>query len=521
MSPCHVRLVTALLAASFAVACGHDETPARRGPRVPLVSTMAKRKAAPAPPADPLGPRPAVAPAPRFAPPVPVVYARPNGMNVWLLERHALPLVAVELVVPAGASHDPAGKGGLALATANMLDEGAGSRGALEIARDVDALGASLSTGAYADYAFVHLVSLTKNFAKAAEIMRDVVMKPKFAPAEWARVHALWTNDLKARKDDPQAVSSVVTQKLAFPDGHVYAHPTNGTIASAARIKLDDVKKFYAEAWKPGEATLVVVGDITRADLDPLLDRLFAGASSSPPKASAPAAGAPEPAPTPGRRVVLVNRAEAPQAVIAFVRRGVAAADPEAPPLVRVNAALGGSFTSRLNQTLREEKGWSYGAHSRFSFSAMKGLFVAQAAVHTEHTGEAVKALLDEIETLAANGLTDEEVEKTRMLARSDLVDIYGSNDGIARRLARYAALKLPPDQEAKSSVLLDAAGKQELKRLAAAYLRPSEGAIVIVGPREAIAPQLANVGITSVESAGPEGEKGEGGRREPEEKKK
>src|SRR5690606_25791082 len=147
-------------------------------------------------------------------------YELAGGLKVWLLERHALPLVSVHLVVPAGAAFDPPGQGGLAMVTADMLDEGAGKRGALDLARDVDALGASLSTGAYADYAWVHLTTLAKNLPGAADIMGDVVTKPRFLAAEWKRVHALWSNGLRARQSDPNAVADVVAQRRAFPEGH-------------------------------------------------------------------------------------------------------------------------------------------------------------------------------------------------------------------------------------------------------------------------------------------------------------
>src|SRR5690606_14886412 len=138
---------------------------------------------------DPLGPKPEPAEPAPYTPPVPVHYKRPNGMEVWLLERRGLPIVSMQLVVPAGAADDPEGKGGLALATANMLDEGAGRRGPLELSRDVDRLGAVLRTGAYSDYGYVDLTVLKKNLAPAVALFADVVTKPQLAPTEWRRVH--------------------------------------------------------------------------------------------------------------------------------------------------------------------------------------------------------------------------------------------------------------------------------------------------------------------------------------------
>jgi zinc protease len=501
------RLAPALIGfvASLVIGCGGGDVR-------PVAVAPPLREAPPVAAADPLGPRPPLPPPAPFVPPVPVAYARPNGMQVWLLERHTLPLVAIQIVVPAGAARDPEGKGGLALETANMLDEGAGARGALAISRDVDRLGATLGTGAYADYAFATLTTLKKNLAPAIAILGDVVAKPTFSPVEWKRVHDLWMNELRARASEPDAVASVVALRQLF-GGEPYGHPSNGTLASAAKVSLDDVKTFYGSAWRPDHATMVVVGDVTRAELDPLLDQALAAWKAPPSKAGKPAAEA-NPSPVPGasvapsgQRVVLVDRPDAPQAVLAVVRRGVAASDPGAPLLARVNTALGGSFTSRLNQDLREEHGWSYGAHSRFSFTKAPGMFAAQAAVHTEHTGDALKAMVSDIEALAKSGLTAEEVEKTRLIARGELVESFESVGAAARRLARNAGVGLPPDHEPRASLVLDRATPEQLAKAAAEHLDPSNAILVIVGPRAKIVPQLEAIGIKTIHASGPEGQ--------------
>lgn len=492
-----VKALFVITLAGAALACGRGPA----GPRGAVSKAPAAR--APAEPADVLGERPQLPPPPPFVPPVPIVYTRANGMKVWLLERHTLPVVAMQIVVPAGAAKDPEGKGGLALATANMLDEGAGKRGALEISRDLDRLGATLHTGALADYAFVSLTTLTKNLDPAGAIFGEVITKPSMSPIEWKRVHELWTNDLRSRASDPEAVAAVVSLRQVF-ENSPYGHPTSGTQKSAAKVTLEDVKSFYASQWRPDQATLVAAGDVTRGDLEPLLDRIFAGWKAS------SVEGKPLPAksmPKSNRRVVIVDRPDAPQSVLAVVRPGVAAAEPDAAPLTRINAALGGSFTSRLNQDLREEHGWSYGAHSRLSFSKERGMFAAQAAVHTEHTGEALRAMLAHIEAIARDGLTDEEFEKTRLLARGDLVEAFAQVEAAARRLARNAAIGLSPDHEKNASVALNGASKTQLKALAARYFDPQNAVIVIVGPRRKIEPQLKAIGITTLISSGPEGD--------------
>lgn len=503
--PCALGAV--LGAALVSSACGGEDV--QRPPPPPPIARPADA-GAPTAAVDPLGPRPALSEPLPFTPPVPTSYKRENGLTVWLLERHSVPLVSMELVVSAGAAIDPEGKGGLAWMTANMLDEGAGSRGALDISRDVDRLGATLRTGAHADFAYVQITALKKNLGAAAPIFGDTITSPTMSAVEFKRVHDLWENALKQRQSEPSEVADVVMLKKSFPANHPYAHPADGTIASAAKVGLEDVKKLYKEQWRPDKATLVVVGDITRAELDATLDQAKLGATWKAPAtpAAAPAPRNEKDAPQPaGRRVVIVDRADAPQSMVVLVRPAVAAGDADEAPLVRVNNALGGSFTSRLNQDLREEHGWSYGAHTSVQHTRLKGLFVAQAAVHTEHTGDAVKAMIADTESLAKSGLTDEEVGKTQKLARADLVEAFETVSSATARFARDAGLGLPPDHQAKSALATAHADKATLQKIAASYLDVQNALIVVVGPRAKIEPQIKAIGLTNIETSGPEGQ--------------
>ena len=460
------------------------------------------------PPIDPLGPKPeAAAPSP-FAPPTPIVYTTPGGLTVWLVERHTLPIVAMTIAVSSGAGSDPKGKQGLAWVTANMLDEGAGKLGAIAFAKQVEFLGASLHTGASLDYAHASLSVVKKNLTPAFALFADVVARPRFDAIEWKRVHELWTNDLAARVREPQSVAQIVAMRALYGEG-AYGHPVDGLTASAKGTTLADVRAFYKTAWRPDAATLVVVGDVTRTELDPLIAAGLADWKA--PATAKPALVTPPPPPPPVAkggswpRVALVDRADAPQSVIALVRAGRGAGDPDAPVLTRVNIALGGSFTSRLNQDLREEHGWSYGASSRVALLRGTGSIVASAAVQTEHTGDALRALVKDMEEFARTGLTDDEVTKTRFVARGELVDMFESSESAAMRLARDAALGLGPDYEPKASVTRDTAGKDDLARAVHGF-DPKDGYIVVVGPRSKLDKQLAAIGVDAIEIRDAEG---------------
>jgi zinc protease len=485
------RLVAALVAStSLVVGCEENLPP-------PVVPTPpgAASTTAPPPPAGPdaLGPKPTLAPAKPFDPPAPQVFTAANGMTVWLLERRALPLVAVMLAIPTGSAADPRAEQGLAWITANMLDEGAGARSAVQISTAIDDLGGTLSTGASADGSFASLSVLKKNFGAAFKIFSDVVARPKLDAKEWKRVSDLWKNDLKKRASDADDVARVVAPSVLFGSDTPYGHPADGRTATAAKIDLATVKSFYSSAWRPDQATLVVAGDISKDEvLAAIADGALQGWKA--PKTAKRDPVVPPPPAVGALRVVLVDRpADAAQAVISVVREGVAASDPRAPLLDLVNTALGGGFTSRLNQNLREEHGWTYGAGSRFSETRGVGSFTARASVVTEATGPALEQMLLELDKMATAGLSEEEVAKVLAQDRADLVQGYEGVGGIAGRLAKLSMLGLPPEFDAAASRARQQATQARLGELAA-VVNPKATTIVVVGPRAAVLPQLAKI---------------------------
>ena len=245
-------------------------------------------------------------------------------------------------------------------------------------------------------------------------------------------------------------------------------------------------------------------GRAGQAELTPLMTSAFGSWK-------APAAPALEPVvPTapkgPWPRLIVVDRQDAPQAVIAALKPGVAASDPQEPPLWRVNDAIGGSFTSRLNQDLREEHGYTYGARSRFSRSRGPGQVVAWANVVTDKTGDALAAMLADLKKFSDGGMTDDEVSRTRTQAREELVSVYQSDEGIAGHLAADASLGLPPDWATQSSKKRDAATKADLDALAKEFYGVSDAIIVVVGPLARIQPMIDGLGLPAPEVRDAEG---------------
>ena len=468
-----------VICAAAALSCGGSRTslpvPAQAAAPAPASSTLA----------DPIGPRPQPPASSPFLPPAPAVFTTANGITVWLLERHAVPLVACNMAVPFGASSDPKGKAGLAHVTANMLDEGAGRRGAIDLARELDDLGARLQTEANADSSFVSIAILKRNLDRAFTLFGDVIARPRLDPLELKRVRDLWHNALLQREKDPDATARVVFRVALFGADHPYGHPWDGTPASAKAIGIDEVRAFYAAHWRPDVAKLVCAGDVTREELTALLTAALGTWKA--PATAAPAPVVPAVPKGPWPKWVLVDRADAPQAVIAVVKPGIEASNADLPALWLVNDAIGGSFTSRLNQDLREEHGYTYGARSRFSVSRGPGQVVVWANVATDKTGDALSAMLADLRKFAAEGMTDDEIDRARAQAREELVGVYESVDGIAGHLAADAALGLEPDYEAKAALVRQQAQRPQLDLLASRFYAPDPSLVVVVGPRSRI----------------------------------
>jgi predicted Zn-dependent peptidase len=441
-------------------------------------------------------------PAP-FLPPAPAVIQGTNGITVWLLERHQVPLVSCDMTVPSGASSDPKDRAGLAYVTASMLDEGAGTRGAIDLARAIDDLGARVSTDANADASFVTVSVIKRNFARAFALFGDIIARPRLEAVEFKRVKDLWYNELLEREKDPDATARVVYRVVLFGPEHPYGHPWDGSPQSAKAVSLDDIKRFYATAWRPDRATLVCAGDLTPQELASAMNSAF-GSWKAPAK-SPPDPLVPPPPSGPWPRLVIVDRPDAPQAVIATVKPGLPASSAELPAMWRVNDAIGGGFTSRLNQDLRETRGYTYGARSRYSISRGPGQVVSWANVVTDKTGDALAAMLADLHEFAEGGLRPDEVLRTRSQARGDLVSVYESVQGIAGHLAGDASLGLPPDYQAKASEARDVADKTLLDRLAK-FFDPDNGIIVVVGPRARVQPMIDKLGLPPAEIRDAEG---------------
>lgn len=424
-----------------------------------------------------------------------------NGLDVWLVEVHEVPLVQVNLVIHAGSGDDPAGAFGLASLTAAMLDEGAGDRNALQIADEVEFLGAELSATSSFDASAVRLNVPVSALPRALSIMADVALEPTFPPDELERLREERLTALLQARDDPAAVAAAAFPRVVFGDVHRYGTSAVGTTKTLAAFTAQQLKAFHAERYRPGNSTLIVVGDVTAATVLPLLENAFGGwaGERSAPRAAVPAAPAPR-----ARQVTIVDMPGAAQSAIRVGTVGVARSTPDYFPLQVLNTVLGGSFTSRLNQNLREEHGYAYGANSRFDMRLAPGPFLAGANVQTDKTAESLTEIFKELDAIR-KPIGGDELAKTKNYLALGFPGAFETIEDLAGRLEELAIYGLPDQYYANYTAQIEAVTAATAQRAAAAHVDPGTLAVVVVGDRARIEPGIRALNLGPVRVVGVE----------------
>ncbi|MEK6768264.1 MAG: pitrilysin family protein [Gemmatimonadota bacterium] len=426
---------------------------------------------------------PVLPPAPPLRVPPVQTAILPNGLELAVVEMHEVPVVDVSLLFRAGAVRDPADLPGLATFAANMLDEGAGARTALDIAEEVAYLGASFSTFAGVEASQVTLHVPKRRLGPAMDLMADVVLRPTFADSEIARQRDLRRTAIIQLRDQPTAIAPIAFNAIVFGSAHPYGRPAGGTEVSTAALNRDRVAQFYQTYYRPNNARLLIVGDITMSEARRLATEKF-GAWARAEVPLLPLATAPAPA---RRTVYLVDKPGAAQSVIRIGHVGVPRSTPDYAALQVLNTILGGSFTSRLNQNLREEHGYSYGASSRFDMYRMAGPFRAYASVVTAKTDSSLIEFLRELRRVRDEAVPQQELDKAKAYIALGLPSEFETTAGSASQFLDLLGNDLPLDFYGTYVQRVNAVTAADVQRVARQYVDPEHFSILVVGDRSQI----------------------------------
>src|SRR5438876_6790209 len=423
-----------------------------------------------------------------------------NGLPVWIVELHKVPVAQINLLILSGTAQDPPGRFGVASFTAAMLEEGAGSRSALEIADAVDYLGADLSAGSATDATVVRLHVPVARLTEALPIMADVALRPTFPKDELERQRQQRLTNIIQARDDPATIAAVGFSRLLYGRGHRYGTPSFGTAETIKAFSTDDLRSFYNGAFRPDNAALLAVGDITADRLIPLAESAFGGwkaAGGAAPAAALPAVDQPA-----AREVDLIDKPGAPQTQIRIGWIGVPRSTPDYFPLVVLNTVLGGSFSSRLNMNLREKHGYTYGASSSFDMRAAAGPFSSGAAVQTDKTGEALKEFFNELNAIL-KPVPDDELARAKNYVALRYPGGFETTGDVSRRLEDAIIYKLPDDYFSKYVQNIQAVTTAEVQRVAQKYIQPSRFIVTVVGDRQQIEPQIRPLNLGNLKVVG------------------
>nr|WP_136250809.1 pitrilysin family protein [Ningiella ruwaisensis] len=422
-----------------------------------------------------------------------------NGITVNLAQRSTIPVVNVAFQFDAGFAADKGNKLGLATFTTRMLDEGAGKYDALELAAELEQLGANLGAGSNLDTTTVSMSMLKENMNDSLELLSDVLLRPSFDKDEIERQRALLFSDIAQQMAQPTAIAFTLLPPLIFGDDHAYGIPLTGTGTkeSVASITREDMVAFKDQWMRPDNATIFVVGDTTMDEIKPMLEKEFGKwsvAGSKQEKVIAEVA-----LPEEGQAIIIDRPGSAQSLILAAHVAPPTGVDNNI-AINAMNSTLGGEFTARVNMNLREDKGWAYGAYTFLQDAKGQRLFMVYAPVQTDKTGDSLKELVKELNAYKGDKPpTSEELERVVLDQVRSLPGQYETSGAVLGSLLssnRFdRELNYPESLPEKYRAL----STQDLESAAEQVVHPGKLTWVIIGDASAIKEEVEAAGIGSV----------------------
>jgi zinc protease len=409
--------------------------------------------------------------------PQPVEKTLANGLRVIVVPKHDIPLVAARLMIKTGAAADPAGRDGLAALTATVLTQGTKGRTAEQIARGVEALGATLEANALWDASSIDVSVMASNLAKTMEFVGDVARNATFAKDEFERERAQAIDALQVELQQPRSLAQVVASRLIFGEAP-YGHNLGGTPSSLEKITRADLVKFHAAHYRPDNAVLVLAGDVKADDAFTLAQNAFGTWK----RGTAKAATAAKTAAATKPRVIVVDMPDAGQAGVVVGRQGIRRGDPAYMQAIVANSILGGGYSSRLNQEIRIKRGLSYGAGSSFEPRIDVGPFTARTETKNESAAEVVGVMLGEMSRLSAADVPENELTPRKAVLIGNFARSLESTSGIVDRISGLALYGLPLAEINRYVSGVQAVTAADVRKFAGSSLGGKDVNIVVVG---------------------------------------
>ncbi len=428
-----------------------------------------------------------------------------NGLKVYLAERHELPLVNMLTSFGGGFSADHFSNPGLAKLTGAMLTEGTTTKTGIQISDMLTDLGTSINSGTALDNSTLSMSTLKTNFDASLSLYSDILRNPSFPQKDFDRVKEEQLLGIDQEKANPSRLGLQILPTLLYPKGHVYntSFTGSGNKKSVSKINKADLAAFHKTWFVPNNGFMVVVGDITEAELKTKLEKSFAGWKSG--KVSeikleeAPLAKAPA--------VYIIDKPGASQSQIFASQTSGSAMDADNDAFDLMNTMLGGSFLSRLNMNLREDKHWSYGAGSRLQPTKGPGIFYASAGVQTDKTMESLQEMQKELRNIVGNKPIDKtEFEKEQSSTILSLPGNWQTNSGVLGFLYSTVLYNHNLNYPGQYATMLKNFTVADMNKVASKYLKPQNLIWLIIGDREKIEAGIRSLNLGPVKILDNEG---------------
>src|SRR6267378_1857994 len=409
-----------------------------------------------------------------------------NGLTVLLLEKHGVPLLNVYALVKTGSAGDPAGEDGVASITAGLLRKGTKTRTAQQFAADLDYIGAAFESEAGADFSSVSTEFLTKDLARGLELFSDALLRPIFPDAEVQKLLAQSVDGVRGAKDDPQQVLGLYYDGYLYGT-HPYGRPAGGDEVSLQRIKRDAIVKFYEGNYAPGNTVLAIAGEFNGAEMRKKVEETFGGwpaHSVTPPQIAAIP-------PEKTKRLLVVNKDDATQTYFAIGNVGIARNDPDRVAIRVVNTIFGGRFTSELNEALRVESGYTYGASSFFDARKAPGPFGIFSFTKNETTAPAIELAVQVLQKLHKQGVTEEQLKSAKSYIKGQFPPNIETSKQLAHIIATYEFYGLSDDEINQLEARVDAVTPEMAKAVIQKHFPAENLVFVLIGKASAIGAAL------------------------------
>lgn len=419
-----------------------------------------------------------------------------NGLTVIVSERRDLPKVSVGLVLKSGAGADPPQLPGTAWMTAEMLDEGTRSRSALQIQVELDRLGTGLATSAESEVSHVSMDALRKHLKPSLSLMADVILHPVFPEEELERQRKQRLDSILQERNSPPTIARRVFRSALFGADHPFGREAAGNEQSVQALTRSDLEYFYRTYWKPNRAALVFAGDV---DLDEAIQQAEEALGNWA-ASEAPSAEMALVAPPPRLKICLVDRQDAPQSQVRIGSIGPPRRTDDLYAIELMNTALGGSFSSRLNLNLREEKGYTYGASSAFAYGRRLGFWAAAAGVQTRFTRETLLEFCKELRQIRdERPVTEAELEMARTNLIRGFAQRFETLGRLVDQVVDIVSFDLPLEDIQRYPHAIEAVSLEQVQAAARKYVEPDQAVAVIVGDLKSIEPAIRDLGIGQV----------------------